>query len=74
MYDEGREARERRARNHPVRAEILALLADDGCEPTVEQIQAELPGDPTLRNVYYHLRTLEAGRLIVRDGGRYKLS
>jgi predicted transcriptional regulator len=74
MYDEGREARERRARGHLMRAAILALLATDDREPTAAQIRAELPGGPTLRNVFYHLKTLEASHLIVEDDGRYKLS
>jgi predicted transcriptional regulator len=74
MYDEGKEARERRARSHLVRAAILALLAKGDREPTAPQIRAELPGGPTLRNVFYHLKTLEASRLIVKDDGYYKLS
>lgn len=74
MYDEGKEAREQRARGHLVRVAILALLAKDSRELTAAQIRTEVPDDPTLRNVYYHLRILEASRLVAEDEGRYRLS
>lgn len=73
MQDEGEDAQEERVRSHSTRAALLALLADDERRLTAGQIRAELPGAPDLRNVYYHLRVLEASDLIVRDGDRYKL-
>jgi Fe2+ or Zn2+ uptake regulation protein len=74
MHEEAEEAaRERRARSHSTRVAILALLAEDDRALTVPQIRAELPGDPTLRDVYYHLRVLEVTHLLARDGERYRL-
>jgi len=74
MYDEGREARERRARSHSTRVAILALLAKGDRELTEGEVRAELPDTLTLRNLYYHLQVLVASRLIVEDEGRYRLS
>jgi predicted transcriptional regulator len=74
VYDEGKEAREQRARSHLVRVAILALLAEDDRQRTVVQIRAELPGGLTLRNVHYHLKILEASRLVVEDRGCYRLT
>lgn len=74
MYDEGKEAREERARSHSARVAILGLLARKDRGLTPPQIKAELPGRPTLRNVYYHLRILKASRLVVENEGAYKLS
>ncbi len=74
MYDEGMDPRERRVRSHTARVTILALLAKDQRELTAEQIRAELPDGPTLRSVYYHLRILGTSRLVVEDGGSYRLS
>jgi predicted transcriptional regulator len=74
MYDDGNEAGEERVRSHSVRVAILALLARDRGELTAVQIQAELPGCPALRSIYYHLAILQASRLVVEDGGCYKLA
>lgn len=71
MYDEGsddrrREVRQERARNHPLRQAILALLAlDDGDrEMTHGEMRAELPDAPTLSVVAYHLMVLHAAELV----------
>jgi repressor of nif and glnA expression len=74
MFGEEGDAREGRAQSHSVRAAILALLATDGCKMTAPQIRVELPGDPTLRSVHYHLRILGARGLVVEDGGFYELA
>lgn len=73
MRDEGEDAQEERVRCHSERAALLDLLAEDDRELSTEEIRAELPGDPDLRNVYYHLRVLEASDLVARVGDRYKL-
>jgi predicted transcriptional regulator len=74
MHDEGKEARERRARSHSVRAAILDLLAKDACELTASQIRAELPGDPTLVSVNYHLGILADNRLVVEEDDGFRLT
>jgi hypothetical protein len=74
MYDERKDGREQRMRSHSARAAILAQLAKGDHELTAKQIRAELPGGQALRDIYYHLRVLEAGHAIARDGERYKLS
>jgi Fe2+ or Zn2+ uptake regulation protein len=71
MWDE--EAREERVRSHSTRSALLNLLAEKERKLTAKEIRAELPGEPDLRSVYYHLRVLEASDLIARDGDRYKL-
>jgi hypothetical protein len=67
-------ARERRARNHWARAEILALLGGNEQGLMLAQIRAALARDLSLRNVYYHLGVLESCRLIVEQDGRYRLA
>jgi DNA-binding transcriptional ArsR family regulator len=73
MYDEGKEARELRARSHPARVAILALLAKDGRELTIAVIRTELPRGMTLRDAYYHLRILKASHLVAEDSDHYRL-
>jgi predicted transcriptional regulator len=73
MRDKGEDAREERVQSHSTRAALLTLLSGDGSELSVEEIRAELPDEPDLRNVYYHLRVLEASDLVEKDGERYKL-
>jgi predicted transcriptional regulator len=74
MYEEEEEAaRERRARSHSTRVAILVLFEEDDRELTVPEIRVELPGDLTLRSLYYHLRVLEVSHLIARDGDCYRL-
>lgn len=74
MYGDGEDAREMGVRSHSARAEILDLLARDGAELTTTEIRSTLSTEPNLRSVYYHLRVLTASKLIVVDGGRYKLA
>lgn len=73
MRDGGEDAEEERVRSHSTRAALLALLAGDERGLSAREIRIELPGEPDLRSVYYHLRVLEASDLVVRDGDRYKL-
>lgn len=73
MQHEGEDAREERVLSHSTRSALLALLAEGERKLSAGQIRTELPGEPDLRNVYYHLRVLEATGLIERDGDRYKL-
>jgi predicted transcriptional regulator len=73
MPDEGEDAREERVRSHWTRSALLALLAEGERKLSPGEIRAELPGEPDLRSVYYHLRVLEASELIEREGDRYKL-
>jgi predicted transcriptional regulator len=74
MYDDGKEAREQRARSHQARVEILTLLEQDDRQRTAAQICAELPGGLTLRNIHYHMRILEASGLVLEDEGCYSLT
>jgi len=73
MHDEREEARERRARSHSERVAILEVLAQAGCELTAPQIRGELPGEPMLGYVYYHLRVLTDTGLITAEESSYKL-
>lgn len=61
-------------RKHPVRAAVLAALAEDEREMRPSQIRAELPGEPDLATVAYHLKKLERAGLVDREGDRYRLS
>ena len=73
MY--GRNAnREDAARQHPLRAEILTLLAKENLDMSASQIRAELPHDPALSAVAYHLRVLGETNLVIATDGCYKLS
>jgi predicted transcriptional regulator len=73
MY--GRNAnREDAARQHPLRTAILALLAESEEAMSLSQIQAELPHDPALGAVTYHLRVLGEIDLVIATDGHYKLS
>jgi DNA-binding transcriptional ArsR family regulator len=75
MHEEEEEAaRERRARSHSTRAEILSVLADDEVELTATEIRAQLDCEVSLRDLYYHLRVLVACRLISEDVGVYRLA
>lgn len=72
MY--GRNAnREDAAREHPMRAAILALLAKDGRTMSTSEIHAELPHEPGLAAVTYHLQVLEQTTLVIAADGYYKL-
>jgi predicted transcriptional regulator len=62
-----------RVRSHSTRAALLALLAEGERKLSTVEIRAELPCEADLRSVYYHLRVLEAGEMIAREGNRYKL-
>lgn len=73
MYDDGMEARERRARGHSLRVAILDLLAGEGHELTVAQIRASLPDGPTFADVSYHLKVLGRSGLVIAAGNGYKL-
>jgi Fe2+ or Zn2+ uptake regulation protein len=72
MFDDGKDARERRARSHSTRIAILALLAKNERELTAREIRAEMLDGTSLRTVYFHLRTLTANGLVEEDGGRYR--
>jgi DNA-binding transcriptional ArsR family regulator len=75
MHEEEEEAaRERRARSHSTRAAILSVLDEDEVELTATQIRAQLEGEMSLRDLYYHLRVLVACRLITEDVGVYRLA
>lgn len=71
MYDEGArrrgDSREERARRHPVRAAILALLDGEGDGLTAQQVRDRLPDDRPLAALAYHLRVL-VGVDLVRAG------
>ena len=69
----GRDAIERQTLSHSVRVAILDLLSEDGRALTASQIQAELPGSPTLGSVNYHLRILRYSRLVVAEDDCFKL-
>lgn len=74
MEDEGEKAeRERRGRSHSRRLAILAVLPQDGGKLTAAQIRAELPDNPPLGDVKYHLRVLDKTRLVSEDDGLYSL-
>jgi Fe2+ or Zn2+ uptake regulation protein len=73
MRDDEEDAQEERVRSHSARAAVLDLLAEDKRELSPAEIRAELPGNPDLRSVYYHLRVLEEADLVAGDGDRYKL-
>jgi hypothetical protein len=71
--DEDETAREDRARSHPSRAAILFLFDDGEAELTAAQVHAGLEGEPSLRDLYYHLRVLLACRLLAEEDGLYAL-
>ena len=56
-----------------MRAAVLASLAEDEGAVQPSQIQAELPSDPGLATVAYHLKTLKGAGLVDQEGDRYKL-
>jgi predicted transcriptional regulator len=62
------------AREHPMRAAILALLAKDGQTMSAPEIRAELPDEPAGAAVAYHLKVLEGTSLVSTTNGHYKLS
>ena len=57
-----------RAREHPVRVSILAVLSKDGDGLTAEQVRDELPGDRPPGAVAYHLKVLRGADLLHVDG------
>jgi repressor of nif and glnA expression len=65
--------REDAARQHPLRAAILALLAKDGRAMSAAQIRAELAHDPALAAVAYHLKVLGEIDLVCSTDGYYEL-
>lgn len=64
--------REVKAREHPMRATVLALL--DGEELRSTELRSRLPGDPALSQVAYHLAVLTEAELVARVGGVYSLA
>jgi DNA-binding transcriptional ArsR family regulator len=58
--------------DHPVRAEILAVLEKKG--RSREELRRELIEQPDLLSLNYHLGVLESAGLIVWDGGIYLAS
>lgn len=61
-------------RKHPLRAAVLASLAEDERAVQPSQIQAELPGDPSPATVAYHLQALKGGGLVTWEDDCYRLS
>jgi len=59
-------------REHPVAATVLTALAGDEGAKRPSEIRAELPDDPALATVAYHLKRLESEGAIKRDGTRFK--
>jgi DNA-binding transcriptional ArsR family regulator len=56
---------------HPIRAEILGLLAEMEAAP--DEVRHHLPCAPSQATVAYHLTVLERAGLIERVGGVYRL-
>lgn len=72
MRNEKEPDREKRLREHPIRQAILDLLNGER-EMTAIEIRDELPEDPPLGVVLYHLRVLcKEGLLRRRAKGRTK--
>jgi hypothetical protein len=57
----------------PVCAAVLASLAGEERGMQAPQIRAELPDDPALATVAYHLKKLERTGAVNRQGRRFKL-
>lgn len=72
-WNEDETAREDRARIHPSRAAILFVFDESEAELTAAQVHAKLDGEPSLRNLYYHLRVLVACGLLAEEDGLYAL-
>lgn len=73
--DDDRLTRKREwALTHPVRQALRDAL--DGSEGrTLSELGGiELPNDPSLSAVHYHLKALEQVRLVACVGGRYRLA
>ena len=55
---------------HELRAEIIELL--EAFEASTAEIRRELPADPTVETVAYHLAVLEQAGLVERVGGLWR--
>lgn len=64
--------REDAVRQHPLRAAILTLLAEDG-PLSAPEIRVQISKDPSLGAVAYHLRILEETDLVGATDGYYEL-
>jgi DNA-binding transcriptional ArsR family regulator len=61
---------ERDPMQHELRAEIMDLLGE--VEASSLEIRRQLPEDPTLETVVYHLAVLEYAGLVERVGGLWR--
>lgn len=68
----GNDGRDIQALAHPVREEIADMLTDR--ELTPAEIRGNLPAEPTLSTVAYHLAILERAAVVERLGGVCRLA
>jgi DNA-binding transcriptional ArsR family regulator len=55
---------------HPIRVTILELLDED--EMTMFELRRELPGEPTIGTIGYHLAVLQEADLVDREDGIFR--